>query len=81
MKGHRDEVKKRGLDKIMLTVEKIGGTSMSQFQNVLNDIIGFPGSAGFRYGRVFVVSAYAGMTNMLLEDKKDKSSWYLSMFY
>ncbi|ODA39749.1 aspartate kinase [Desulfosporosinus sp. BG] len=57
----------------MLTVEKIGGTSMSQFQNVLNDIIGYPGSAGFRYGRVFVVSAYAGVTNMLLEDKKTKA--------
>lgn len=57
----------------MLTVEKIGGTSMSQFQNVLNDIIGYPGSEGFRYGRVFVVSAYAGMTNMLLEDKKTKA--------
>ncbi|TGE33501.1 aspartate kinase [Desulfosporosinus sp. Sb-LF] len=57
----------------MLTVEKIGGTSMSQFQNVLNDIIGHPGSKGFRYGRVFVVSAYAGVTNMLLEDKKTKA--------
>ena len=57
----------------MLTVEKIGGTSMSQFQNVLNDIIGYPSSEGFRYGRVFVVSAYAGVTNMLLEDKKTKA--------
>jgi aspartate kinase len=57
----------------MLTVEKIGGTSMSQFQNVLKDIIGNPGSESFRYGRVFVVSAYAGVTNMLLEDKKTKA--------
>ncbi|AET69442.1 aspartokinase [Desulfosporosinus orientis DSM 765] len=57
----------------MLTVEKIGGTSMLQFQNVLKDIIGYPGSEGFRYGRVFVVSAYAGITNMLLEDKKTKA--------
>ena len=57
----------------MLTVEKIGGTSMSQFQNVLKDIIGYPNSKGFRYGRVFVVSAYAGVTNMLLEDKKTKA--------
>ncbi len=46
---------------------------MSQFQNVLNDIIGHPGAEGFRYGRVFVVSAYAGMTNWLLEDKKTKA--------
>ncbi|KUO78835.1 MAG: aspartate kinase [Desulfosporosinus sp. BRH_c37] len=57
----------------MLTVEKIGGTSMYQFANVLNDIIGDPSSVGFRYGRVFVVSAYAGVTNMLLEDKKTKA--------
>lgn len=57
----------------MLTVEKIGGTSMSQFQDVLNNIIGFPHSAGFRYGRVFIVSAYAGVTNLLLEDKKTKA--------
>lgn len=57
----------------MLTVEKIGGTSMLQFQNVLKDIIGNPSSEGFRYGRVFVVSAYAGITNMLLEDKKTKA--------
>jgi aspartate kinase len=56
----------------MLTVEKIGGTSMYQFQNVLKDIIGYPGSTGFRFGRIFVVSAYAGVTNMLLEDKKTK---------
>lgn len=46
---------------------------MSQFQTVLNDIIGHPGSENFRYGRVFVVSAYAGVTNWLLEDKKTKA--------
>ena len=62
-----------GLEAIMLTVEKIGGTSMSQFQDVLNNIIGYPNSARFRYGRIFVVSAYAGVTNMLLEDKKTKA--------
>jgi aspartate kinase len=58
---------------MLLTVEKIGGTSMVQFHNVLNDIIGYPSSVRFRYGRVFVVSAYAGVTNMLLEDKKTKA--------
>lgn len=57
----------------MLTVEKIGGTSMSQFKDVLNNIVGYPSSSNFRYGRVFVVSAYAGVTNMLLEDKKTKA--------
>ncbi|CAA7602150.1 Amino acid kinase family [Acididesulfobacillus acetoxydans] len=43
---------------------------MSQFGDVLSNIIGAPDSAKFRYGRVFVVSAYAGVTDMLLEDKK-----------
>lgn len=57
----------------MLTVEKIGGTSMSQFEDVLHNIIGAPSSPKFRYGRVFVVSAYAGVTNKLLEDKKTKA--------
>lgn len=57
----------------MLTVEKIGGTSMSQFEDVLHNIIGSPSSSKFRNGRVFVVSAYAGVTNKLLEDKKTKA--------
>ena len=54
----------------MLTVEKIGGTSMSQFRHVLENIIHLPGEKEFRYGRVLVVSAYGGVTNLLLEDKK-----------
>ena len=54
----------------MLTVEKIGGTSMSEFQDVLKNIIGRPGEKRFSYNRVFVVSAYAGVTNLLLENKK-----------
>lgn len=57
----------------MLAVEKIGGTSMSQFEDVLHNIIGSPSSSRFRFGRVFVVSAYAGVTNKLLEDKKTKA--------
>ena len=54
----------------MLTVEKIGGTSMSQFRHVLENIIHLLGEKEFRYGRVLVVSAYGGVTNLLLEDKK-----------
>lgn len=57
----------------MLTVEKIGGTSMTKFEDVLTNIIGNPTNPNFRFGRVFVVSAYAGITNMLLEDKKTKA--------
>jgi len=55
----------------VLTVEKIGGSSMSEFQSVLNNIIGQPDSERFSYNRVFVVSAYAGVTDLLLEDKKN----------
>lgn len=64
----------------MLTVEKIGGTSMSKFQDVLNNIIHYPHEKEFRYGRVFVVSAYADITNMLLEDKKTKEAGVYTKF-
>jgi aspartate kinase len=52
----------------MITVEKIGGTSMTQFGEVLNNIMLRDPKAV--YGRVYVVSAYAGVTNELLEHKK-----------
>jgi aspartate kinase len=52
----------------MITVEKIGGTSMSQFGEVLKNImLRDPKQV---YGRVYVVSAYSGVTNELLEHKK-----------
>ncbi|MGH8195564.1 MAG: aspartate kinase [Woeseiaceae bacterium] len=52
------------------TVEKIGGTSMSDTQSVLDNIlIGGRGAEDF-YNRIFVVSAYAGMTDKLLEGRK-----------
>ena len=52
------------------TIEKIGGTSMSRFGEVMNNvIIGYRKGAEL-YNRVFVVSAYSGITNLLLEDKK-----------
>ncbi|WP_210521080.1 aspartate kinase [Hymenobacter terricola] len=54
----------------MLTVEKIGGTSMTAFAEVLDNII-FHGREGQAlYNRIFVVSAYANVTNWLLENKK-----------
>ena len=55
----------------MLTVEKIGGTSMVKFEEVINNIIKDPTSNDFSYNRVFVVSAYAKVTDLLLEDKKN----------
>ena len=54
----------------MLTVEKIGGTSMSALDKVLQNIV-FHGRSGDQlYNRVFVVSAFAGVTDLLLENKK-----------
>ncbi|MDD2401329.1 MAG: aspartate kinase [Clostridia bacterium] len=64
----------------MLTVEKIGGTSMTKFKDVLQNIVHFPNEKEFRYGRVFVVSAYGGVTNILLEDKKTKEPGIYSRF-
>ena len=54
----------------MLTVEKIGGTSMSQFQDVLHNIIKGTRKGDAFYNRIFVVSAYNNVTNWLLEHKK-----------
>jgi len=54
----------------MLTVEKIGGTSMTRFQDVLNNIIRGKRADTELFNRIFVVSAYAGVTNWLLEHKK-----------
>ncbi|MDR0682733.1 MAG: aspartate kinase [Dysgonamonadaceae bacterium] len=54
----------------MLTVEKIGGTSMSQFGDCLNNIIKRNRTEKNMYNRIFVVSAYNNVTNWLLEHKK-----------
>ena len=52
----------------MISVEKIGGTSMSAFEDVLKNIILHEPNR--IYGRVYIVSAYSGVTNWLLEHKK-----------
>ena len=54
----------------MLTVEKIGGTSMSQFGDCLNNVIKGNRTRENMYSRIFVVSAYNNVTNWLLEHKK-----------
>ncbi|MBN2522855.1 MAG: aspartate kinase [Bacteroidales bacterium] len=54
----------------MLTVEKIGGTSMTKFHDVLNNIIVGKRSDFELYHRVFIVSAYSNVTDWLLEHKK-----------
>ena len=54
----------------MLTVHKIGGSSMSQFEDVLQNIVLGQAQEGSYYNRIFVVSAYMHVTNWLLEHKK-----------
>ncbi len=51
-----------------LSVEKIGGTSMSRFSEIIANII--LRDLDHVYGRIYVVSAYSGITNELLEHKK-----------
>jgi aspartate kinase len=54
----------------MLTVEKIGGTSMTALNDVIKNIILFERNGQQLYNRIFVVSAFSGVTNLLLENKK-----------
>ncbi len=54
----------------MHTVEKIGGTSMSRFSELMDTILIGDRSGEELYNRIFVVSAYGGITNLLLEHKK-----------
>jgi aspartate kinase len=54
----------------MLTVEKIGGTSMSKFGECLKNIIIGNRKGDELYNRILVVSAYDNVTNCLLEHKK-----------
>ncbi|GAB6193715.1 aspartate kinase [Desulfocastanea catecholica] len=51
-----------------LRVEKIGGTTMSRFGEVLDNVI--LRDKNDIYNRIYVVSAYSGITNELLEHKK-----------
>ena len=52
------------------TVEKIGGTSMTRFGELMENILIGSRKGSELYNRIFVVSAYGGVTNWLLEDKK-----------
>ncbi len=62
------------------TVEKIGGTSMSDYVAVRDNIILKPVHNESIYNRVFVVSAYGGITNLLLEHKKNGTSGVYAEF-
>ncbi len=62
------------------TVEKIGGTSMSNYQTVRDNIVIGSRTTGQYYQRVFVVSAYGGITNLLLEHKKTDQPGIYALF-
>lgn len=62
------------------TVEKIGGTTMSRSHELLDSLfIGQRAGEGL-YGRIFVVSAYGGITNLLLEHKKSGTPGVYGLF-
>ncbi len=65
----------------MLTVEKIGGTSMSKFHDVLHNIVLGNRTQDQLYNRIFVVSAYNNVTNWLLEHKKSGQPGIYTKFY
>ncbi|ODU27890.1 aspartate kinase [Sphingopyxis sp. SCN 67-31] len=52
------------------SVEKVGGTSMAATATLFDNVLIAGCSGGDLYSRIFVVSAYAGMTDLLLENKK-----------
>lgn len=56
------------MSKNFLRIEKIGGTSMSRFGEILDNVILYNQEDIFN--RIYVVSAYSGITNELLEHKK-----------
>lgn len=62
------------------TVEKIGGTSMSNYQAVRDNIVIGSRHDSDYYQRIFVVSAYGGITNLLLEHKKTDQPGIYALF-
>ena len=62
------------------TVEKIGGTSMSDYLSVRDNIVFKPSVSDDLYHRIFVVSAYGGITNKLLEHKKNGQPGVFALF-
>lgn len=62
------------------TVEKIGGTSMSATDVVLRNVLIGDRTGTELYNRIFVVSAYAGMTDLLLSHKKSGTAGVYARF-
>lgn len=62
------------------SVEKIGGTSMSNYQAVRDNIVLRPAPGRELYQRIFVVSAYAGVSDDFLEHKKSGMPGVYALF-
>jgi aspartate kinase len=62
------------------TVEKIGGTSMSRLTELRETLFVGDRKGDDIYNRVFVVSAFAGITNLLLEHKKSGEPGVYALF-
>lgn len=62
------------------TVEKIGGTSMSKVDEVMRNVIIGDREGPELYNRAIVVSAYGGMTDLLLEHKKSGDAGVYALF-
>ena len=63
-----------------LIVHKIGGTSMSKVDDVMANVIVGDRIGEDLYNRVFVVSAYGGITDLLLENKKTSESGVFALY-
>ncbi|MCJ7874383.1 aspartate kinase [Marinovum sp. 2_MG-2023] len=62
------------------TVEKIGGTSMSRLKELRETLFIGENTGADLYGRFFVVSAFGGITNLLLEHKKSGEPGVFALF-
>ncbi len=62
------------------TVEKIGGTSIANTPVILDNVLINGREGDDLYNRIFVVSAYAGMTDLLLEHKKSGKPGVYGLF-
>jgi len=62
------------------TVEKIGGTCMARTGAMLRNVFLRRTAQAGPYGRIFVVSAYAGNTDRLLEHKKSGEPGVYALF-
>lgn len=62
------------------TVEKIGGTSIVDTRAVIDNVLVAGREGEALYGRIFVVSAYAGITDELVEHKHSREPGVYALF-